>query len=234
MSDLLEKEPAEKESFEFIDHIKTCTVCKSRWELGEETKKEFKHIVSSIKPSTDLKRRIVAISEEKRNVIYLKPLLLAASVAFLLGIGLFSNALFTKIPSLGSIHNSFNYQISANNINPSQEKFKPIEPYIPGLQEANFKIDGTSKITRLFRNDINLASFKNNSGKRLSVCILPGNYNLPNCHKIEVNGTIFHCGHSEDCQFAYWREKNKTIAFVSDSLTSEEMISIALSTNESA
>ena len=229
MSDLLEKEPPNKESFEFIDHIKSCTVCKSRWELNEETKTEFKHVINSIKVSEDFRKRIAAISQDKRSVVYLKPLLLAASVAFLLGIGLFANPFLTKMPSLASMHNNTGYQIAANDINLVKEKFKLDESHLSGLQETDFKIEGTSKINRLFRSDINLVSFKNNSGKRLSVCILPTNYSVPNCHKIEINGTVFHCGQSDNCQFAYWKEKNKTIAFVSDSLTSEEMISIALS-----
>lgn len=230
MNELLEKEPLEKESFEFIDHISSCKICKSKWEPDDEINIKLKGFVNSIKASEDLRKRISRVTEDKGKIIYLKPLLLAASITFLLGIGLILNPFLTKVPSLSSLHTATKIQVTTDDIKLISNKLKINleEAKIASIEEADFKVEGASKIDRLFNNDINLVSFKNTTGQRLSVCYLPANYNVPNCHKIEVGGTIFHCGQSGDCEFAYWKEKDKTIAFVSDSLTSEEMISIAL------
>lgn len=232
MNALLDNELPVKDSLEIIAHIESCQSCKEKWELNEETRAKLKHFVSSIKASPDFRKKILSSfgNESNNKVFYLKPLLLAASIAFLIGLGLFSNSPLSKSPTLDTLHNNTNIQLVTNDIDQVSSHINiPLNSEkLSAFKEAKFNLEGAAKLKESFNRDIGLVAFKNDEGQKISLCFLPDNYNISMCHEIEMNGVVFHCGKGENCQFAYWKQDGKTIALVSNNFTAEEMIYLAV------
>lgn len=230
MNALLDNELPVKDSLEVISHIDSCKLCKEKWELNEETRSKLKHYISSIKASPEFKKRILLKVTSNTTVKYIKPILLAASVAFLLGIGLVINPYFEKGPSLDTLHNNPKIQLISTDINQISKHLGILlnDSQLSAFKEAKFNIEGVTKLQKPFNKDISLISFKNSTGGKISLCFLPDNYNISMCHEIEMNGVTFHCGQSKDCQFAYWKQNNKTIALISKNFIAEEMIYLAV------
>ena len=61
-----------------------------------------------------------------------------------------------------------------------------------------------------------------------SNCFFPKDYHIVDSNKTEIDGITFHHGKKQNYNFAYWKQNEKTIALVSDSLTDMEMIDLAI------
>lgn len=235
MNTLLDNKLSVKDSLEVVEHIESCSSCKSKWELNEESRSKFKHFINLIKASPEFRKRISKSiykikTKKEEKVVYVKPILIAASIAFLLGLGLMLNPSFTKMPTLGELHNKTSIQLATNDIKliSNHINVKLQNKHLSYLELVDFKIEGAAKIKKPFIKNIGVISLKNNNGQKVSICFLPKNYQVPMCKKVELNGIIFNCGESQNCHFAYWRDKENTIALVSDSFTPEEIIYFAL------
>ncbi len=234
MDALLDDELPVQDSIEIVEHIDNCAGCKTKWELSEEIRAKFKHFIKSIKAEDGLRKKIASsLNEDKQSVYYFKPLMLAASIAFLIGLGIFSKPLMHS-PTLPELHTKANIKFVSDNIEniSGHLGIKLKKENLIAFENANFKPGTTTKIQRLFNNDIDLIAFKNDKGQKISLCFLPENYKIPECHEVNQNGVTFHCGNGEKCQFAYWKQDGKTIGLVSDSFTSEELINFAIPLTE--
>ena len=233
MNALIDNELPVKDGLEILDHIENCPNCKSKWELSEETKSKLKHFVGSIKASTKLRKKI-ASKINGNKVSRLKPMLIAASIAFLIGLGLFNSSPFAKVPPLSSLHSSISLEIKSNNIDQVSKYIGAnLKDSLSGFIKEDFEVEGALKLNKLF-NKVSLVSLKNNLDQKISICFLPKNYKLSMCHTVELNGLTFQCGESKNCHFAYWKQNGETIAVVSDSFTPEEIIKLALPLTKSS
>ena len=230
MNTLLDNELPVKDSLEVISHMENCKLCKEKWELNEETRSRLKHYISLIKASPKFRQRISSKITSNPRVRYIKSILLAASITFLLGLGLFIESPFEKAISLDTLYNNSKIQLASTDISKlSQHIGVPLnDSQLSAFKEAQFNIEGATKLQKPFKKDISLISFKNSAGEKVSLCFLPDNYKISMCHEIEMNGVTFHCGQSKDCQFAYWKQDGKTIALVSKDFVAEEMIYLAV------
>ena len=156
--------------------------------------------------------------------------MLAASIAFLIGIGLFTQPLLIKNPTLPQLHSKNYTQVISNDITAISKNLGIglKKENLVAFEKANFKPNSAAKIQKLFKKDISLIAMKNDKGQKVSLCFLPENFNIPKCHSVERNGFTFNCGKGDDCEFTYWKQEGKIIALVSDSLTSDELIPLAL------
>jgi len=229
MTAMIDNELPVKDSLEIIEHMELCRECNNKWEPSEETRSKLKHYTGLITASESLKKKIFSNLNDDRKIIYLKPALLAASIAFLLGIGMLVANLFS-LPTLAQLHHDMPIQLVSNDvkklskhINVSLHKDKLVQ-----FENASYKLQGASKIGGLFKQDISLVSFSNDKGSTISLCFLPDDYRINNCHTIKAKGQEFKCGKLGNCHFTYWKQNGKTLAVVSDVLTSEEMIDFAL------
>ena len=230
MDALLDNELQVKDSIEVVDHLENCKACKAKWELNEETRSKLKHFVNSIKASDEFRKTISSKLENKGKLVYpFKSSALAASMIFLIGLGIFYNYNIVKIPNLVELHNKTNFQLVSNDIGILSEHvgISLKKSHLSSFEEAMFKPHAAAIIAKSFNKKIGLIALKNDRGEKVSLCFLPENYYLPKCHKIEINGITFKCGKGQNCEFAYWKQNGKTIALVSDALTSEEMIDLA-------
>ena len=232
MNALLDDELPVKDSLEVVDHIESCKSCKTKWELNEETRSKLKHFIGSIKATDNFRKMIsnrIMGNAKKISIVYLKPALIAASIAFLIGLGIL-NPYLAKMPTLHELHGKTNLQLTTSDIVLISEKFNLNlkQAQLQNLELASYKPQGATKIKKMFNRDVSIVSFKNNKGEKISLCILPENYKVSMCHQLEKNGVLFFCGYQQDCHYAYWKKGGKTVAFVSNSLSPEEMIDLAL------
>lgn len=235
MNDILDRELPDMDNLEFVDHIEICNPCKRKFELGNETKSELKSYLNSIKAPDILRKSIYnSINEKQRKVTFLKPLLLAASVAFLIGIGVFFNQPSGGMPTLNELHHQTNIKFVSSDVNllSNHTKVDIRKSHLANFEAANYKIIGATKIKRLFKKDINLIALENNNGDKISICFLPENFYEPGCHELKIGNYSFQCGYGENCQFTYWKNPGKTIAVVSNGLSHEEMIKLAMPLTE--
>ncbi len=230
MEALLGNELAINESVEIVDHIENCRSCKEKWELNEETRSRLKHYLSSIKAPESFRNHIKNTIIGNNNLTLIKPMLIAASIIFLIGLGISFNPLRTKIPTLTELHNNANVQLATNDTTLLSKHIGIhfSESYFSGFEKAHFKPHGATKFNRPLNQSISILAMKNDLGDKISICYLPENFKTEICHTREINGTTVFCGRNSNCEFAYWKEKGKTIALVSDTITSEEMISLAI------
>ena len=237
MNALLDNELSVKDSMEILDHIENCKDCKSKWELNEETRSRLKHFFSFIKASDSLKNKVSKELNLNKRTLYQKPLLIAASIAFLLGFGMsFSQGIVFKSPTLAELQNSNKFQIASNDINTLSNhiNYSLNKKQFIKFEEANFKFLGATKLINIVeKKRVTLIALKNNLGDKVSLCFLPEGYKLPECHNVEKNGMTFHCGKDKNCNFAYWYLNGTTVALLSKTLTPEEMIDLALPLAES-
>ena len=56
---ILDNELSVKDNLEVLSHIRSCSDCKEKWDLNEETRAELKIFVGSIKASKNLQKEIV-------------------------------------------------------------------------------------------------------------------------------------------------------------------------------
>ena len=227
MDALIDNELSVRECLEITEHIESCKDCKAKWELSESIKSKLKHYTESLKVPRELAKSIYNKYISEPQIINFKQVLVAASVAFLLGLGLFQ---YIKEPKLMELHNKTKPEIATNDvgllskhININIQKKKLVQ-----FEKANFQIQGGTRIAKPFNKEISLIALKNDKGQKISLCFLPGSYKMSGCHKIEMNGMTFYCGKGENCSFAYWKQNGKTIALVSESLTDVEMIKMAM------
>lgn len=235
MDVLLNSELPVQDNLEVVDHIESCNPCKTKYELSEETRSKIKHYIGSIKASEKLRKKIHKnLNKEQNKVTYLKPLLLAASVAFLIGIGIFFNQPSGGMPTLNELHHQTNIKFVSSDVNLLSDHIKVDikKLHLANFEAAKYKIIGATKIKRLFKKDINLIALENNTGDKISICFLPENFNETGCHELKIGNYTFLCGYGENCQFAYWKNPGKTIAVVSNDLSHEEMIKLAMPLTE--
>lgn len=227
---LMDNELSVEKSLEIIDHIDSCKDCKAKWELSEGIKSKLVHYTNSLKPPRELKATIYKRYGVNRAPHYLKQTLLAASVIFLLGLGLLTSFYPAKQPTLMELHGKTKLQLITNDIGIVSDKFKINlnKQKLSKFENAGFQVKGGAQIVKPFNKDINLVALKNDKGQKVSICFLPGNYEMDGCHKMEMNGMTFFCGNNKDCHFAYWRQGSGTIALVGDGITSHDMVQLAM------
>lgn len=167
-------------------------------ELDNDTKSLLKDAICSVKASPELKKRIankielesgVSETPEKGKVVlfYKKPVLMAACIAVLIGLGMLLPTPFTKLPTLAQLHNE-HIQIQSNNLSEISDYLgiKLNETDLLGFTKEGYKLVGASK------KNVKGQQFSfivlNKEDKRVSVCFLPESYQLSGCHKVEVIG----------------------------------------------
>lgn len=155
--------------------------------LDKESKDFLKSYFSYIKPPKKLKQNIF----EKLNlytpsVTYLKPMAIAASIVFIVGLGMFVPLPFSKLPSLAQIHSNEKVLLKIDDINVISEiyNFNISEEQITQFRTAGFNIVGATKKS-IKGNDITNVVFKNNKGEKITVCILPETYTVDMSHIYE-------------------------------------------------
>lgn len=230
MTALLDNELSVKDSIEIIEHLDSCKSCKSKWELNEETRSRLKHFFSLFKASANLRARVLNQAGSGKKNLYQKPIFKAASIAFLIGLGIlisngifFSNMILTGSPSLVELQNKKTIGIAFLDSASISKK------QLSAFKEANFKLTESKKMFNIpKRQSLTLLSLENTNKEKVSIFFLPANYKLPECHVVEKNGYTFHCGKEGNYNFAYWYQQGKTIALVSKNLSSEDMIDLAL------
>lgn len=232
---LLINELDEKDNIDLIEHLETCHNCKTKWELNEDIKLNFKHFISSIKTPDSLKKNIRnKIINQEQKFIKLKPSLIAASIIFLLGLGLFFNETFSSVPPLDELHNNIKIKKGSYSTYEISNKtgIKINNSFLSNLKEKEYFVEGIGKVKKSFTKEANIVYLRNNKGERVSICFLPENYEMPKCHSINKNGTLFHCGNKGNCHYAYWKQHKKTIAVVANSFSSDEIIEMSVPLTE--
>ncbi|MBI3308051.1 MAG: hypothetical protein HYZ79_01600 [Candidatus Melainabacteria bacterium] len=231
MTTMIDNELPVKDSLEIIEHMELCIECKTKWELSEETRSKLKHYTGLITASKDLKKKILNnLGSKEKKVVNLKPALLAASTTFLLGVGMFFGSnLFTQ-PTLAELHHDIKIQLVSSDVKKLSKHINiPLyEDKLVQFERIFYKPKGASKINRLFFEGISLVSFSNDEGNTISLCFLPRDYKIDNCHELQVGGKIFYCGKTGNCNFTYWKQNGEIVALVSEEFISEEMINFAL------
>lgn len=227
---LMDNELSVGENLEIIDHIDSCIDCRAKWELSEEIKSKLVHYVNSLKAPSSLRASIYRKYGVSKSPQHLKQALLAASIAFLIGLGLFTGSSYLKIPALNVLHETTKLQLATNDISMLRDKYKInlTKHNLIKFKNAGFKVEGGAQIVKPFNRNINLVALKNDKGQKVSICLLPGNYAMPGCHKMEINGMTFFCGKNKDCHFAYWKQGGRTIALVGNDIESKDMIQLAM------
>jgi hypothetical protein len=227
---LMDNELSVEKSLEIIDHVDSCKDCKTKWELSEGIKSKLVHYTNSLKVPSSLKTSIYKKYGINKTPLYVKQSLIAAGVAFLLGLGLFTGSSYMKIPALNELHEKTKLQLVTSNINQISRltEVQIKSQKFVNFEKANFKIEGATRVIKPFNKSISIISLKNNKGQKIFLCFLPENYSMPGCHEMKMNGFTIYCGKGKDCHFAYWKQKDKTIAVVGDSMTSEEMVQLAM------
>lgn len=227
VNSLLDNELEEKDNINLIEHLESCIECKTKWELNEETKSKLKNFIGSIKTSDTFKKQIrnkLIYNEPKR--IQFKPNLIAASIIFLLGLGLFFNETFSSVPPLDELHNNIEIKKGTYNIYElsNETGVKLNDSFFSSFKEKDYSIEGISKVKKSFTKEANIVYLRNNKGEKISICFLPKNYEMPECHSYNKNGITFHCGNKGNCNYVYWKQNKKTIAVVANTFTSDEII----------
>ncbi len=227
---LMDNELSVEKSLEIIDHIDSCKDCKTKWELSEGIKSKLIHYTNSQRPPSELTSLIYKKYEVNRTPRYLKQTLLAASIAFLIGLGLFAGSLYMRVPALSELHEKTKLQLVTNDVGVLSDKFQLNlnKQKLVKFENASFHVQGATQIAKPFNKKLSLIALKNDKGQKVSICFLPGNYEVPGCHKMEMNGLTVFCGGKKNCHYAYWRQGGQTIALVGDGITSEEMIQLAM------
>lgn len=230
MDALIDNELSVEKSLEIIDHIDSCKDCKAKWELSEGIKSKLIHYTNLLKVPSGLKTSIYKKYEINRTPQYVKQSLLAASIVFLLGLGLLTPFYFAKQPTLMELHDKTKLQLVTNDIGTVSNKFKINlnKQKLAKFENARFQVEGGAQIVKPFNRDINLVALKNDKGQKISICFLPSNYEVPGCHKMNMNGITVFCGKHNNCHFAYWKQGGGTIALVGDGITPKEMVQLAM------
>lgn len=228
INSLLDNELEEKDNIDLIEHLKICSECKSKWDLNEEVKSKLKYFIGSIKASDSLKKSIRSkLIHNETKLIKFKPNLIAASIVFLLGLGLFFNETFSNVPPLDELHNNIKITKGSYNEISNQTGIKLNDSFFSSFKEQQYSIEGIGKVKKSFTKEANIVYLRNNKGEKISICFLPENYEMPECHSMNKNGIIFHCGNKGNCNYAYWKQNKRTIAVVANSFTSDEIIEMA-------
>lgn len=230
---LLDNELELKDSIEVVEHLENCSDCKSKWELNEETRSKLKHFIGSIKASNVLKNKIKnKLNNNSPSLVRFKPNLIAASIIFLLGLGLFFNETFSSVPPLDELHNNQEIQKVSYNIDEvsNHTGIKLNKSFFSGFKE--YSLEGSSKIKKSLTKEATIVYLNNIKGDKISICFLPENYEMPECHSMQKNGVLFHCGNKGNCNYAYWKQNKKTIAVVANTLTSDEIIEMSVPLTE--
>lgn len=228
---LLDNELEEKDNIDLIEHLENCSECKAKWELNEETKSKLKYVISSIKTSDSFRKQIRSkLIYNEPKFIQFKPNLIAASIIFLLGLGLFFNETFSSVPPLDELHNNIEIKKGDYSIVEisSQAGVKLNDSFFSSFKEKEYSIEGISKVKKSFTKEANIVYLRNNKGEKISICFLPKNYEMPECHSTNKNGITFHCGNKGNCNYVYWKQSKKTIAVVANTFTSDEIIEMAV------
>ncbi len=230
---LFDDELSVKDSLGIIEHIENCGVCKTRWQLNEEARSKLKHFIGYISASENLRSKIYKSFSNKnkqRQPFYVKPILVTASVIFLLGLSLFFNNTYLAIPNLHTLHTTSTIQLISSDIEFLSRHLgiNLKKEYFIAFEGAMLKPHGAIKLSRPFNRNIGLIALKNDKGQKVSLCFLPKDYHIVKSDKTEINGTVFHHGTKQNYNFAYWKQNERTIALISDSLTYMEMIDLAM------
>jgi len=227
---LMDNELSVEKSLEIIDHVDSCKDCKAKWELSEGIKSKLVHYTNSLKVPSDLKTTIYKKYGINKTPLYVKQSLIAASIMFLIGLGLLTSFYPLKQPTLMELHEKTKLQLITNDVGRVSNKFKINlkKQQLVKFENAGFEIQGATQIVKPFNKDINLVALKNNKGEKISICFLSGNYEMAGCQRVEMNGMTFFCGKNKDCHFAYWKQGGGTIALVGDGITSHEMLQLAM------
>jgi len=230
MDALLDDELEVSESIDIVEHIEICSECRAKWELNEETRSKLKHFIGSIKASQNLKQNIRKnLFLKNSNVIKFRPSLIAACMIILLGLGFIYNESSSKVPPLNELHNNCNIEVISNNIEVLSNHIgvNLKDNQFSTLEKNDFRFQGASRVGSPFIKRGSIISLKNSQGNKISICFLPENYQMPECHKTLKNGIVFHCGYKEDCNYTYWKQNGKTIALVSNNFPPDQLIDMA-------
>lgn len=229
MNALLDDELQVKDSLEVVEHLETCEVCSKKWELNEETRSKLKHFVGNLRAPVDLRNKIFSNLDIEKKVHFVQPVLVAASAVFLLGLGMVINYSLVKIPSISELHNMPYIQLASSDVSELAD-FLEVDlkkEHLLDFEKASFKPVGANKISKLFNKSARLVFLINKKGEKISLCFLPGDFKMENCHKMQFGGQTFYCGKNKGCHFAYWKKQDKTYVLVSDKLDSEAMVKLA-------
>lgn len=229
ISALADNELSVDKSLEIINHVDSCDLCKAKWDLNEEIKSKLKHLSNSYDPPKELVNKIYKeygiTSTSKRIQKYL----IAACLVGFIGLGLINSSYFKKT-TVSELHYNTKLQVANNDLDlvSNNIKLNINDKNLSNFKKNNFQVVGSSFIPKAFSKDLRLVSFKNDSGQKISLCMFPENFNMPTCHKMDINGTTFYCGHEGNCNFTYWKENGKIIAILSETLSDMEMIDLVM------
>lgn len=181
-------------------------------------------------PSNELIDKIDSLTATQRKW-KLKPTLIAASLVFLLGFGMFISGKNTfGLSGLSALHNLNNFSITSNNINDLANHVGiNINPsHLTNFNNQGYIPHGAIKTSNHYKGDIKLVALKNNTGKKVSICYLPRSYNLPYHEKTQIKNVDIHHGEFNSQHFIFWQGNKNTIVFISPGdLPHDELINLA-------
>ena len=229
MDALLDNELSVKDNLEVLSHIETCSTCKEKWDLNEETRTELKMFIGSIKAPVNLKEKIFKKISYKNNRPYFRPAFVSASIMLVISLSLLFNYAYFQTPKLYELHNIVNYQLISEDIDLLSRHIGVDlnKGHLSAFEKAMFTPHAAINITRPFNKKIRLISLKNDKGQKVSLCFLPKGYNISSFDKTQVKGITVHHGSKNSFNFAYWNNNDMNIALISQDLNSMEMIDLA-------
>ncbi len=230
MDALLDNELSVKDNLEVLSHIESCSTCKEKWNLNEETRTELKMFIGSIKAPENLKEEIFKKISYKNKSFYFRPAFASISIMFVISLCFFFNYTYFQIPKLYELHSIVDYQLISNDIN-LLSKHLDIDlkkEHFSAFEKAMFTPHAAINISCPFNKNIRLISLKNDKGQKISLCFLPKGYNISSLDKTQVKGIIVHHGSKSNFHFAYWKNDDMNIALISQDLSSMEMIDLAM------
>ena len=230
MNALFDNELPTKDSLEIVDHIENCQECQTSWDLNRETKVKFVHFVDSIDVPKDIVAGINQRIYPQKNIFLFKPAFIMAAIPAILAavfVFVLNTGEFSTQSEVHKIHSNSSHQLISNDIN-QISKYLGINlknSHFIAFDMAAFKIHGATHVP--LRN-INVVAFKNDKGHKVSLCFLPKDFKILNHSLNSVNGLSYKTGKHKESNIAYFNHNERTIALISNDLTHEEMINLAL------
>ncbi|MBI3308057.1 MAG: zf-HC2 domain-containing protein, partial [Candidatus Melainabacteria bacterium] len=154
MDALIDNELSVEKSLEVIDHIDSCKDCKAKWELSEGIKSKLVHYTNSLKVPSNLKATIYKEYGIDKTPRYVKQLLIAASIVFLIGLGLLPFLYSLKQPTLIELHQT-KLQLVTNDVGVVSDKLKLDfnKQKLVRFKDARFQVEGGAQIVKPFNKD---------------------------------------------------------------------------------